>query len=401
MAKLIRYIVCVAFGLTLGLSITLSGQENAQPSSSKPNYPLLIDIISTVDTYYVNKIPEQELIQAAIEGIFNRLDPYSNFLDKDAFSDLRDANSGEYFGFGIEIATNDDEVTIISPFPHSPAAIAGILPGDRIVKVNHEDVNAKHLDNVLKQIKFHSQNNLAINLSLSRNNSDDIFDVTLKPTMIDVNSVTTELLGDGIGYVKLSSFQDDSTEDLIKQLNQWQDEPLKGIILDLRNNPGGLLDQAVKIADLFLAKGRIVSTRGRFFDANSDYFASPQSMFSKLPLIVLINKGSASSSEVLAAALQENKRAILIGEKSFGKGTVQSIIPTLIDGNAIKLTIAHYTTPKGRDIHAIGIEPDINIATDAINNKQSMPIIDELSPHDNIAKDKFVKSAITWIKTNT
>ncbi|QYJ86164.1 S41 family peptidase [Shewanella mesophila] len=401
MAKFIRYLICVAFGVSLGLSITLSGQENVQPSPSKLNYPLLIDIISTIETYYVDKIPEQELIQAAIEGIFNKLDPYSNFLDKDAFSDLKDANSGEYFGFGIEIATSDDKVTIISPFPHSPAAIAGILPGDRIVKVNHESVNAKQLDNVLKKIKFHSQNNLTINLSLSRSNSDDVFDVTLKPTMIDVNSVTTELLGDGIGYIKLSSFQDDSTEDLIKQLNQWQNKPLTGIILDLRNNPGGLLDQAIKIADLFLAKGRIVSTRGRFFDANSDYFASPQNLFSKLPIIVLINKGSASASEVLAAALQENKRAILIGEKSFGKGTVQSIIPTLIDGNAIKLTIAHYTTPKGRDIHSIGIEPDINITTDAINNKQSMPIIDELPPHEKIAKDKFVKSAITWIKTNT
>ena len=401
MAKFIRYIVCVAFGLTLGLSITLSGQENAQQSSSKPNYPLLIDIISTVETYYVDKISQQELIEAAIEGVFSKLDPYSNFLDKDAFSDLKDANSGEYFGFGIEIATSDDKVTIISPFPHSPAAVAGILPGDRIVKVNHKSVNAKQLDSVLKEIKFHSQNNLTINLSLSRSNSDDIFDVTLKPTMIDVNSVTTELLGDGIGYVKLSSFQDNSTEDLIKQLNQWQNKPLTGIILDLRNNPGGLLDQAIKIADLFLAKGRIVSTRGRFFDANSDYFASPQNMFSKLPIIVLINKGSASASEVLAAALQENKRAILIGEKSFGKGTVQSIIPTLIDGNAIKLTIAHYTTPKGRDIHSIGIEPDINITTDAINNKQSMPIIDELSPRDNLAQDTFVKSAITWIKTNT
>ncbi|QYK01381.1 S41 family peptidase [Shewanella psychrotolerans] len=401
MAKFIRYIVCVAFGLTLGLSITLSGQENAQQSSSKPNYPLLIDIISTVETYYVDKISQQELIEAAIEGIFSKLDPYSNFLDKDAFSDLRNANSGEYFGFGIEIATLDDKVTIISPFPHSPAAVAGILPGDRIIKVNNENVSAKHLDNVLKQIRFHSQHNLAINLSLSRSNSDAIFDVTLKPTVINVHSLTTELLSDGIGYVKLSSFQDDSTEDLIKQLNQWQNKPLTGIILDLRNNPGGLLDQAVKIADLFLAKGRIVSTRGRFFDANSDYFASPQNMFSKLPIIVLINKGSASASEVLAAALQENKRAILIGEKSFGKGTVQSIIPTLIDGNAIKLTIAHYTTPKGRDIHSVGIEPDINITTDAINNNQSMPIIDELSPRDNLAQDKFVKSAITWIKTKT
>ncbi|WP_394230650.1 S41 family peptidase [Shewanella colwelliana] len=401
MSNIIRYLTCIALGLTLGLSITLSGQENAERFESKLSYPLLIDVINTVETYYVDKITQEELIEAAIDGIFAKLDPYSNFLDKDAFTDIRDANAGEYFGFGIEIATDQDYVTIISPFPHSPAANAGILPGDKIVKVNNESVSANHLDNVLKEIKFHSQNNLAINLSLTHHNSDAVFDVTLKPSVIDVNSVRAELLGDGIGYIKLSSFQEDSNEDLIHQLTQWQGQPMNGLILDLRNNPGGLLDQAIKIADLFLAKGRIVSTRGRFFDANSDYFASPQTLFSKLPLLVLINKGSASASEVLAAALQENGRATVIGEQSFGKGTVQSLIPTLMDGNAIKLTIAHYTTPKGRDIHSIGIEPDIKIVTEAVTDLQSMPIIVELSPHEDIAQDRIINSAITWIKTNS
>ncbi|MCG9698439.1 S41 family peptidase [Shewanella sp. Isolate11] len=401
MAKYIRYFICIAFGLTLGLSITLSGKENTRAPQTKASYPLLMDIISTVETYYVDEVTQEELIQAAINGIFTQLDPYSAFLDQEAFSEIKDANRGEYFGFGIEVATEEDQVTIISPFPHSPAAIAGIQPGDRIVKVNNKNVNAKRLDSVLKQIKFHSQNNLAINLSLSRHNSNQIIDVTLKPSLIDVHSISGELLQGSIGYLKISSFQDDTTADLIKQLSQWQDKPITGLILDLRNNPGGLLDQAIKIADLFLAKGRIVSTRGRFFDANSDYFASPQNMFAQLPLTVLINKGSASASEVLAAALQENKRATLIGEKSFGKGTVQSLIPTLIEGNAIKLTIAHYTTPKGRDIHSIGVEPDINIETETITADENMPIINSLSPHDEIAKDKLVNLAITWIKDHS
>lgn len=401
MIKFIRYFACVILGLTLGLSITLSGTEHTGQHQPKLNYPLLIDVISTVESYYIDKIPQETLIQAAVDGVFNALDSYSNFLDAEAFSDIRNANSGEYFGFGIEIATEEDQVTIVSPFPHSPAAAAGILPGDKIVKVNDQAIDPRQLDNVLRQIKHHSKHNLAINLSLRRQNLDTLVNVTLTPTIIDVNSVSASLLDDGIGYIKLSSFQDDSTKDMVNQLNQWQDLPMRGLILDVRNNPGGLLDQAIKIADLFLAKGRIVSTRGRFFDANSDYFASPQNMFSKLPIVVLINKGSASASEVLAAALQENQRAVLIGEKSFGKGTVQSLIPTLIDGHAIKLTIGHYTTPKGRDINTIGIEPDINITTDAMTGIKSMPIIAELSPHDDIAQDRLINSAVTWIKTNS
>ncbi|MCE9680501.1 S41 family peptidase [Shewanella sp. AS1] len=401
MAQFLRYFTCIVLGLSLGLSITLVGKENAEKYQTQPSYAQLMDVINTVETYYVDEISQQTLIQAAIDGIFAKLDPYSAFLDQEAFDELVDTNRGEYFGFGIEIATENEQVTIISPFPHSPAANAGILPGDKIVKVNQESINPKRLDTVLKQIKFHSRHNLAIHLSLSRPNSRELIDVTLKPGFIDVNSVSGELLEGGIGYIKLANFQDDSTQDMIKQLDQWQDKALTGLILDLRNNPGGLLDQAIEIADLFLAKGRIVSTNGRFFDANADYFASPHNIFSKVPIIVLINKGSASASEVLAAALQENQRATLMGEKSFGKGTVQSLIPTLIEGNAIKLTIAHYSTPKGKDIHSIGIEPDIKISSDTMTANENVPIIENLSPHDEVAQDKLVNLAITWIKTNT
>ncbi len=401
MSKYLQYSICISLGVALGLSITLAGKENPQPTPNETNYPLLMDIISTVETYYIDQISQEELMQAAIDGIFNRLDPYSSFLDQEAFSTIKDSNRGEYFGFGIEVATEEDQVTIISPFPRSPAADAGIQPGDKIVKVNNKQVSAKRLDSVLKQIKFHSQNNLAINLSLSRHNSSQLIDVTLKPSMIDVHSVTGEILHNGIGYIKLSSFQDNTTAEITAQLTQWQDEAITGLILDLRNNPGGLLDQAVKVADLFLDKGRIVSTRGRFFDANSDYFASPQNMFAQRPLIVLINKGSASASEVLAAALQENKRATVMGEKSFGKGTVQSLIPTLIEGNAVKLTIAHYTTPSGRNINAIGITPDVNLAPETILNEENVPIISPLSSHNEIAQDKLVDLAITWIQNHS
>ena len=273
------------------------------------------------------------------------------------------------------------------------------MPGDRIVKLNQQLVTADKLETLLNEIKQHSYDKQAIELELVRANSEVTYKVTISPSLISINSVEAQLLDNQIGYIRLSSFQENSTQDLVKQLALWQTRPLNGLILDLRNNPGGLLDQAIQIADIFLDRGRIVATEGRFFDANSDYYASPQTMVKSVPMLVLINKGSASASEVLAAALQENGRAKLIGQTSFGKGTVQSLIPTLTEGNAIKLTIAKYTTPNGKDIHSKGIEPDIKVALETITSDKSMPIIDANSLRGDIAEDKLVNSAIAWIKT--
>lgn len=405
MQRFIRYFCSITFGIALGISVTLSGQENAQAYKPSLNYPVLLDVIDTIETYYVTEYSKDELIAAAIEGVFAKLDPYSNFLDKQEFSNLRDANKGEYFGFGIEIATEENKITIITPFPSSPAEQAGVRAGDQIVKLNNQDVDAKNLDALLKEIKQHSLNNQPIVLALTNAGMDGVYEVTLKPSIISVQSVTSELLEGNIGYIRLASFQDNSTKEIVKQLTLWKTIELNGLILDLRNNPGGLLDQAIQIADIFLAKGRIVSTEGRFFDANSDYYASPQTMYSDIPLTVLINKGSASASEVLAAALQENDRAELIGVTSFGKGTVQSLIPTLMEGNAIKLTIAKYTTPTGRDINSVGIEPDIKLELDAVTNEKTMPIIEQTTIHEaqnrNAETDLFLDSAITWIKTHS
>ncbi|NRD71822.1 S41 family peptidase [Shewanella sp. VB17] len=399
MQQFIRYLSFTLLGLALGLSVTLSSQENTEQLHSRLNYPLLLDIIDTVETYYVTKFSRDELITAAIEGIFAHLDPYSNFLDKQDFSNIREANKGEYFGFGVEIASEDEKITIITPFENSPADHAGIKPGDQILKLNNKPVDPKKLEQLLKEIKHHSRNRLSIALTLLHPSAGTVFEVTLIPTTISIQSVSTKIIENKIGYIRLTSFQDNSTEDMLKQLAQWQQIKLTGIILDLRNNPGGLLDQAIKIADIFLAKGKIVSTEGRFFDANSEYYASPKTMFANVPMTILINKGSASASEVLAAALQENNRAQIIGETSFGKGTVQSLIPTLIEGHAIKLTIAKYTTPNGRNIDSKGIEPDIKLNLDTITNNKSMTIIKELEIQGEDTQDKILDSAITWIKT--
>lgn len=399
MSGIIRNLSYASAGLVLGLSLTLFGQEHTQQYKTRVDYPVLLDVIDTIETYYVKKFTEEELIEAAIEGIFSKLDPYSSFLDKQAFTNIQESNDGEYFGFGVEIATDNDQITIVTPFPQSPAELAGIMPGDRVVKLNQQLVTADKLATLLDEIKQHSYDKKAINLELIRANSETTYSVTISPSLITINSVEAQLLDNQIGYIRLSSFQENSTQDLVKQLALWQTKPLNGLILDLRNNPGGLLDQAIQIADVFLDRGRIVATEGRFFDANSDYYASPQTMVKSVPMLVLINKGSASASEVLAAALQENGRAKLIGQTSFGKGTVQSLIPTLTEGNAIKLTIAKYTTPNGKDIHSKGIVPDIKVALETVTSDQNMPIINANSLTGDIAEDKLVNSAIAWIKT--
>ncbi|NMH66277.1 S41 family peptidase [Shewanella salipaludis] len=400
MSSYIRYLCCLVLGLTLGLSVTLSGKENTQAQDSQFDFPLLLDVVDTIETYYVQPMSKEELIQAAIQGIFAHLDPYSSLLNYQEQLSLRDSNKGEYFGFGFEIATDSDKITIVAPFPNSPAAHAGIRAGDQIIALNDVQVSAGNLSELLQEIKQHSLKNQAIDLVISHQNAEGKFQIMLSPALIEVDSVEGKILDNKIGYIRLSSFQEDSTQDMMKLLQGWQSQPLKGLILDLRNNPGGLLDQAIKIADLFLAKGKIVSTSGRFFDANSEYYASSDSLMTDKPMLVLINKGSASASEVLAAALQENGRAKLMGQTSFGKGTVQSLIPTLNQGNAIKLTIAHYQTPNGEDIHAKGIKPDIKFPSETVLAGENMPIIEPSYPHDDIAKDTVVNSAIAWIKTN-
>ncbi|MBT1446197.1 S41 family peptidase [Shewanella sp. JM162201] len=395
MSQFIRYLGAMCLGLTLGLSVSLSGQENAKSMLSQYDYPLLVDIMDTIETYYVNQISRDELIQGAIEGMFKKLDPYSSYLSHQDLTHVKDSNRGEYFGFGFEIASDDNHIRIVAPFSGSPAAKAGIAAGDTIETVNHKPVEDMDLSAVLAEIRYHSVNDLPLTMTLKH--AEASYSVTLKPGTISVSSVAGKWLEGDIGYIQLTSFQENSTEELIAQLEQWH-TPAKGLILDLRNNPGGLLDQAIRIADLFLAKGRIVSTSGRFFDANSDYYASPQTLMANVPILVLINKGSASASEVLAAALQENGRALLMGETSFGKGTVQSIIPTINMDSAIKLTIAHYSTPKGHDIHAKGIEPDIKIASgNTVKDGNDVPII-EPETILNSASDPILASAIDWIE---
>jgi carboxyl-terminal processing protease len=398
MYQLIRYICCFVLGASVALSLSISSSEQTPPKSIyyDADYPLLVDVIDTIETYYVDKVDRKSLINAAIKGVFDKLDPYSGFLSEDGYQALNNANRGEYFGFGFEVATDDGQITIVTPFKNSPAERAGIEAGDKIIKFNDTQVDETNFQSVLTQIRFHSTHNFAINLTLKKTNSHQEALLTLEPDFVYIQSIESQIIDGDIGYIHLASFQEDATDAIVKQAKEWQNIALKGIILDVRNNPGGLLEQAISIADLFLEKGKIVSTNGRFFDANEVYYASNQSIFTNIPMAVLINKGSASASEVLAAALQENHRATLVGETSFGKGTVQSIIPMLGHSTAVKLTIANYSTPNGNYINEKGIDPDIEIAISSVTDLTNMPIIDSENVLEN-SYDQQVASAIAWI----
>ncbi|QBF83095.1 S41 family peptidase [Shewanella maritima] len=402
MHQSLRYLACFICGVLVAMSVSLSSSEHtfirAESSGQEYDLALLYDVIDTVETYYLNQVERPELIKAAIDGVFKHLDPYSGFLNRQAFQSLTDSNKGEYFGFGFEVATEGGKITVITPFAGSPAANAGIMPGDVISHFNEVEVTESNLNMVLTGIKQHSQQNQAINLTVVSDALDEQRELIISPSHVHIESIQARVINN-IGYINIANFQSDAAKAIIKQSIAWQELQLDGVILDVRNNPGGLLDQAIEIADLFLDKGRIVSTQGRFFDANEDYYASKHTIFNQLPVAVLINKGSASASEVLAAALQENDRAVLLGEKSFGKGTVQSLIPMLSQGNAIKLTIAKYNTPKGNDIHSVGIAPDIKVDFNTVSTNTNVPIITAYNLDDPL-KDLHISSAINWISQN-
>ncbi|BDM62666.1 carboxyl-terminal processing protease [Shewanella sp. NFH-SH190041] len=396
MRTIISYFGLILIGLLLGVSLTLSGKEQ-QTTANYHNFPLLLDVIKTVEHYYVDAIDREQLIGAAIEGVFEQLDPYSAFLNQQDMRSIDNNHRGEYFGFGFEIALEENRIKIVTPFPHSPAERSGIEAGDTLLGFNGQPMEPDDLPQLLEHIRQASQRNQTIDLTLQHSSQPKPFSVTLKPETIKIHSVSSQLLNHNTGYIRLSHFQENSATEIMQQLQQWQSQPLNGLILDLRNNPGGLLEQAVQIADLFLSKGLIVSTAGRVNEANTRYSATREHLLSNLPIIIMINGGSASASEVLAAALQQNQRATLIGQTSFGKGTVQSLIPTLYAGIKVKLTIAKYLTPNGDDIQGKGVTPDILFPSKGVSDEDNMLKIKAKSAESSILQDRMLQAATHWI----
>jgi len=319
------------------------------------------DVLTEVDHQYVEPVDDKKLIQSAMEGMLTSLDPHSDYLTPEAYNDLQDQTRGEYGGLGLEIQNDEGAVKVISPIDGTPAARAGIKPGDIIIAVDGQNILGMNVSDAVKTMR--GKPGEAVTLTIGREKTDP-FEVKLVREVIKPPSVEARLEGD-YGYLKLSTFNEKATDETLAAIDRLkaQDPKLKGLALDLRNNPGGLLDQAVDVASLFLNGGEVVSQRGRDPQDLERYDAKGHDVLNGLPVVVLINAGTASASEIVAGALQDRKRAAIVGVTSFGKGSVQTVIPLRggMDG-ALKLTTARYYTPSGRSIQRTGIEPDLEVA---------------------------------------
>lgn len=316
------------------------------------------EVMERAKANYVEEVNDKQLIEAAINGMLTSLDPHSSYLDEKDFKYMNEQTSGKFGGLGIEITMEQGVVKIVSPIDDTPAFKAGLKPGDYITHIDGETIIGMSLNEAVD--KMRGKPGTKVKLTIRRINEKP-FDVTLKREEIKTQSVKTDIKDDDVFYIRIGSFSEDVDTDIKKAFEKVQKnrkEPLKGIVLDVRNNPGGLLDQAVAVSSLFLDQGEVVSTRARNEEDTLRYSAKGKDITNGMPIVVIINNGSASASEIVAGALQDHKRAVIIGEKSFGKGSVQTVVP-LGDYGAMRLTTAKYYTPSGRSIQATGIEPDI------------------------------------------
>lgn len=359
-------------GVMLAIGVGVRAERETQQARSIPVEDIrsLSEVFGKIKDNYVEEVTDKALLENAIRGMLTGLDPHSTYLDKEAFQELRVGTSGEFGGLGIVVGMEDGFVKVISPIDDTPADRAGIKAGDLIIRLDKKPVKGMSLDDAVKLMR--GKPGTEIELLVVREGAEKPLPFTLTRDKIRVKSTKSRTLEKGYGYLRVTQFQERSAADLkaaIKELKK-ENEDLKGIVLDLRNNPGGLLDSAVEISDMFLTKGKIVSVKGRDSDSNQIYSATPDDMLNGAPIVVLVNGGSASASEIVAGALQDQKRAIVIGSKTFGKGSVQTVVP-LGNNTAIKLTTARYYTPSGRSIQATGIDPDIVLDEFKLAEKKS------------------------------
>ena len=320
---------------------------------------LFSEVLNKINNEYVEEVNQSDTMDAAINGVLQSLDPYSSYMSPEMFREMQTETSGKFGGLGIEVGMEHGVVKVISPIDNSPASRVGVKAGDYIVKINDNQVQGKSLTEAVELMRGPVGSDIEITVRRIGVKKSIIFTITRE--IIKIESVKSKYIDEGIGYLRLTSFNENSGNQIKKKIKEFNNKKdLKGYILDLRNNPGGLLSQAIKIADFFLEDGEIVSTKGRKKSENRKFFAKKGDLTNGMTLIVLINYGSASASEIVAGALKDHKRAILVGENSYGKGSVQSVIP-LKNKGAIRLTISKYYLPSGKSISEVGVTPDIEI----------------------------------------
>ncbi|MEZ5787001.1 MAG: S41 family peptidase [Xanthobacteraceae bacterium] len=368
---MIRKTSLILIGAAAGAAMALVAVQlpsSVVPALAKPSpadtyrqLNLFGDIFERVRSHYVEKPDDQKLVSSAINGMLNGLDPHSSYLDPKSFRDMQVQTRGEFGGLGIEVTMEDGLVKVVAPIDDTPAAKAGILANDLITHLDGEAVQGMTLNQAVE--KMRGPVNTKIKLRITRKGAAKPLEVAITRDIIRVRSVRSRVEGDDVGYIRITQFNEQTTDNLKKAVSdiskQVPSDKLRGYIIDLRNNPGGLLDQAISVSDAFLDRGEIVSTRGRDPEETQRFSARPGDLTRRKPVIVLINGGSASASEIVAGALQDHKRATLIGTRSFGKGSVQTIIPLGSGNGALRLTTARYYTPAGTSIQAKGIVPDI------------------------------------------
>ncbi len=371
MRKTSVILLSAATGAALTLFVTqprsmlMGSSARAATSDTYRQLNLFGDVFERVRSDYVEKPDDSKLVESAISGMLSGLDPHSSYMDAKSFRDMQVQTRGEFGGLGIEVTMEDGLIKVVSPIDDTPASKAGIMANDIITNLDDEAVQGLTLNQAVE--KMRGPVNTKIKLKIIRKGQDNPLDVTLVRDNIRVRSVRAHVEADDIGYIRITTFNEQTTEGLKKEVANLQSQigdKLKGFVIDLRNNPGGLLEEAVTVSDSFLERGEIVSTRGRNAEETQRRSAHPGDLTKGKPVIVLINGGSASASEIVAGALQDHKRATLVGTRSFGKGSVQTIIPLGSGNGALRLTTARYFTPSGKSIQAKGIVPDIEVVQD-------------------------------------
>ena len=354
----------------------LVDQTPVEKGSQRGQLPLnelrvFAEAFDRISRAYVEDVDDKALLEKAIKGLLSELDPHSAFLDAESFDDLQESTTGNYGGLGIEISRQDGVIKVVTPMDDTPASRAGILPGDVIIELDGKTVRSIGVNQAVDVMRGEPGSD--VTLTVIREGKSQPLEVTLTREVINVSSVRSRLLEPGFGYLRIAQFQADSGEEASEAVIEMNEiTALKGLVLDLRNNPGGVLQAAVSVSDLFLNEGTIVYTEGRLDPANATYEATGRTLMPELPIVVLINEGSASASEIVAGALQDHRRALVIGTPTFGKGSVQTVLP-LTNDKAIKLTTALYFTPNGRSIQAEGIRPDLLVERSTVTRIKGNP----------------------------